>query len=211
MTLGFHFRWRNMIILWSTLNFLLVVILSSRAFPIFHNNRVGYCRGWSADHFGTHITGIIKNSQVLIKNSIICFKIIIYRYMWQKVGFEVLAWFDRARSADHFPAELCWDIFFWKVLLPRARLGRGTGIIPSFTLWMHRGLTLKTFLVVKRCKNRCHVRFVTKEFLRFVTDEFLRLVNVGHIVDVIDTNISHSHHITHLMILIIDKVIKVTL
>ena len=68
-----------------------------------------------------------------------------------------------------------------------------------------------TFLVVARCKNICHVRLVTKEFMRLVAKEFLRLVNVGHIVDVIDTNISHSHHITHIMILIIDKVIKVTL
>ena len=47
--------------------------------------------------------------------------------------------------------------------------------------------------------------------MRLVAKEFLRLVNVGHIVDVIDTKISHSHHITHIMILIIDKVIKVTL
>ena len=68
-----------------------------------------------------------------------------------------------------------------------------------------------TFLDVARCRNCRHVRFVTKEFMRLVAKEFLRLVNVGHIVDVIDTKISHSHHITHIMILIIDKVIKVTL
>ena len=137
----------------------------------------------------------------------------------KKIGFQVLAWVDRARSADHFPSALLRVFVFKKVLLPRARLGRGTGIIPSLTHWRYRGLTLMTFLVVERCKNIRHVRFlvyevmrlVTKEFLRFVTKEFLRLVNVGHIVDVIDTNISHRHHITHIMILIIDKVIKVTL
>ena len=104
-------------------------------------------------------------------------------------------------------------------VLPRASLGKGTGIIPLLTHWRYRGLTLMTFLVVERCKNIRHMRFlvyevmrlVTKEFLRFVTKEFLRLVNVGHIVDVIDTNISHRHLITHIMVLIIDKVIKVNL
>jgi hypothetical protein len=43
--------------------------------------------------------------------------------------------------------------------------------------------------------------------MRLVTKEFLRLVRVDHIIDVTDTSISHHHHITHLMILIIDKVI----
>ena len=50
----------------------------------------------------------------------------------KKISFKVLVWFDRARSADHFPGEMFKDIGFTEVVLPRASLGKETGIIPLF-------------------------------------------------------------------------------